>query len=271
MRPDHVDSPSSHLRCTHTHKIRTHRAALTRRPPAARINIRSISSEVYRMVEEGSGKLLETIEADKAFYQVRVCVYMGGARRRLSTCSYVCVVTFPSSTQTNSLLHYTTIRSAQIQHLNYMICINTNTAPTLSVYVYTIYINSQTQLYEGAIYLHQGESHLVTDVDLAQRIATLRRQDVTYYTQVCFFSLAFLVCAWFGKWRARLICHRTQHNPPFPNHRPQPPTNSRKTTPACTSSGPTSSTPSASPPPMPPPLRARSSNHPWSCPCVAGR
>lgn len=40
------------------------------------------------------------------------------------------------------------------------------------------------QLYDGAIYLHQGESYLVTDVDLTQRIATLKRQDVTYYTQV---------------------------------------------------------------------------------------
>lgn len=47
----------------------TNRAALARRPPASRINIRSISSEIYRMVEEGSGKLLETVEADKAFYQ----------------------------------------------------------------------------------------------------------------------------------------------------------------------------------------------------------
>lgn len=44
------------------------RAALARRPPASRVNIRSISSEVYRMVEERSGKVLETIEGDKAFY-----------------------------------------------------------------------------------------------------------------------------------------------------------------------------------------------------------
>lgn len=40
------------------------------------------------------------------------------------------------------------------------------------------------QLYDGAVYLHQGEGYLVTDLDLAQRTATLRRQDTTYYTQV---------------------------------------------------------------------------------------
>lgn len=47
------------------------------------------------------------------------------------------------------------------------------------------------QLYDGAIYLHQGESYLVTDMDLAQRVAMLKRQDVTYYTQVCFLFVCF--------------------------------------------------------------------------------
>lgn len=40
------------------------------------------------------------------------------------------------------------------------------------------------QLYEGSVYLHQGEGYLVTNLDVTQRTATLRRQDTTYYTQV---------------------------------------------------------------------------------------
>lgn len=39
------------------------------------------------------------------------------------------------------------------------------------------------QLYDGSVYLHQGEGYLVTDLDVTQRTATLRRQDTTFYTQ----------------------------------------------------------------------------------------
>jgi hypothetical protein len=76
---DHLITAGHVTRVGSTLQLRN-RAALNRRPPASRINIRSISSEVFRMVVEeggtgggGGGKerVLETIEADKAFYQVR--------------------------------------------------------------------------------------------------------------------------------------------------------------------------------------------------------
>ncbi len=40
------------------------------------------------------------------------------------------------------------------------------------------------QVHPGAIYLHQGDSYLVTDLDLAGRIAYCRPADGSYYTQV---------------------------------------------------------------------------------------
>lgn len=75
------------------------RAAMHRRPPASRVNIRSISSETYRLLLEegdggGGGKVLETVEADKAFYQVSGCeaTYAGGrfeGRDELALVSYI--------------------------------------------------------------------------------------------------------------------------------------------------------------------------------------
>ena len=40
------------------------------------------------------------------------------------------------------------------------------------------------QLHPGAVYLHQGESYLVVDLDLESRIARVERDDGSYYTQV---------------------------------------------------------------------------------------
>jgi DEAD/DEAH box helicase domain-containing protein len=39
------------------------------------------------------------------------------------------------------------------------------------------------EIHSGAIYLHQGESYLVLDLDLLARVATVRQVDVNYYTQ----------------------------------------------------------------------------------------
>ncbi len=39
------------------------------------------------------------------------------------------------------------------------------------------------QVHPGAIYLHQGDSYLVTDLDIAARTAHVRLADVNYYTQ----------------------------------------------------------------------------------------
>jgi DEAD/DEAH box helicase domain-containing protein len=39
------------------------------------------------------------------------------------------------------------------------------------------------QIHPGAIYLHQGESYLVSDLDLSNRIAYVKPTDVHYYTQ----------------------------------------------------------------------------------------
>ena len=39
------------------------------------------------------------------------------------------------------------------------------------------------QIYPGAIYLHQGESYLITELDLARRIAWAETRPVDYYTQ----------------------------------------------------------------------------------------
>jgi DEAD/DEAH box helicase domain-containing protein len=75
--------------------------------PAQSINIRSASGESYALIDAQSGALLETVEADVAFFQV----------------------------------------------------------------------------HPGAIYLHQGESYLVTRLDLAGRTASAVPTDANYYTQ----------------------------------------------------------------------------------------
>ncbi len=40
-----------------------------------------------------------------------------------------------------------------------------------------------SQIHPGAIYLHQGESYLVTELDIASRTAYVSRREVDYYTQ----------------------------------------------------------------------------------------
>ena len=42
---------------------------------------------------------------------------------------------------------------------------------------------SQFQVYEGAIYMHQGVNYLVEELDLASRKAFCRKADVKYYTK----------------------------------------------------------------------------------------
>ena len=43
--------------------------------------------------------------------------------------------------------------------------------------------DAQPILHPGAIYMHQGETYLVGDLDLERNLATVRRVDVDYYTQ----------------------------------------------------------------------------------------
>lgn len=43
--------------------------------------------------------------------------------------------------------------------------------------------SAMTRVHEGAIYLHQGDSYLVTRLDLAAGVAYLRSADVDYYTE----------------------------------------------------------------------------------------
>ncbi len=75
--------------------------------PAQRVNIRSVASELYTLLDESEGSRLEEIEATKAFYSI----------------------------------------------------------------------------HPGAIYLHQGDTYLVTELNLKTRIALARPVDVNYYTQ----------------------------------------------------------------------------------------
>ncbi|MEE9198299.1 MAG: DEAD/DEAH box helicase, partial [Dehalococcoidia bacterium] len=75
--------------------------------PAQDVNIRSTSSQSYVIVVEGSGTVLETVEAATAFFQI----------------------------------------------------------------------------HPGAVYLHQGDPYLISDLDLDSRVARARPADVNYYTQ----------------------------------------------------------------------------------------
>jgi len=75
--------------------------------PAEKVNIRSIASETYSLLDESEGRLLEEIEATRAF----------------------------------------------------------------------------SSIHPGAIYLHQGETYVVTELDLESRIARAKAVDANYYTQ----------------------------------------------------------------------------------------
>jgi len=41
----------------------------------------------------------------------------------------------------------------------------------------------ELQVYDGAVYLHKGESYVVKDLDLVKKIAFLKKEDVNYFTQ----------------------------------------------------------------------------------------
>jgi hypothetical protein len=41
----------------------------------------------------------------------------------------------------------------------------------------------QFQVYEGAVYMHQGVNYLVEELDLASRTAFCRKADLKYYTK----------------------------------------------------------------------------------------
>lgn len=42
---------------------------------------------------------------------------------------------------------------------------------------------SPIQVYEGAVYMHQGVTHLVKDLDLSRKIAFCQKADLKYYTK----------------------------------------------------------------------------------------
>jgi DEAD/DEAH box helicase domain-containing protein len=52
------------------------------------------------------------------------------------------------------------------------------------------------RIHPGAIYLHQGESYLVTRLDLDTRTAYARPVDVSYYTQAREINDARIICSW---------------------------------------------------------------------------
>ena len=39
------------------------------------------------------------------------------------------------------------------------------------------------QVYEGAVYMHQGRTYLVKDLDLSRKIAYCEKADLDYYTK----------------------------------------------------------------------------------------
>ncbi|MFC2034327.1 DEAD/DEAH box helicase [Chloroflexota bacterium] len=60
------------------------------------------------------------------------------------------------------------------------VIIDTSTASPLETVEASVAI---FQIHPGAIYLHQGESYLVTDLDFVSRTANARQTDANYYTQ----------------------------------------------------------------------------------------
>ena len=40
------------------------------------------------------------------------------------------------------------------------------------------------EVYEGAVYLHQGRTYLCTKLDLGRRLAIVRPADLKYYTKI---------------------------------------------------------------------------------------
>ena len=53
-----------------------------------------------------------------------------------------------------------------------------------------------SRIYPGAIYLHQGESYLVTELDLERRVARCRPVEVPYYTVPRELDDVHIVCSW---------------------------------------------------------------------------
>ena len=63
------------------------------------------------------------------------------------------------------------------------------------------------QLHPGAVYLHQGEPYLVTDLDLESQTAYMEKTDVPYYTQVRDFTETRILREFKSKAAARTTVH----------------------------------------------------------------
>lgn len=51
------------------------------------------------------------------------------------------------------------------------------------IFFFYLYIIHVLQVYEGAVYMHQGRTYLVKDLDISKKIAFCEEADLKYYTK----------------------------------------------------------------------------------------
>ena len=111
------------------------------------VSIRAIETEKYQVIDKRRNEILEEIEESKAFFQV---------------------VTL------NSLLSNFCCKPTQ--YFAYQ------SASNFLKYLLRFFFPS-IQVYDGAVYIHQGRTYLVQSLDLSSMITFCEEADLKYYTR----------------------------------------------------------------------------------------
>lgn len=134
--------------------------------PSDIVNIRAIGTEAYQVIDTETNEVLEKIEESKAFFQVIL----------LLCCILYMVSCLANCFDMQFASLWKLFNGVWVLSLDEFFCLSDLSNHELST-------SNLLQVHEGAVYLRQGKTYLVKDLDLSLKIAWCKEADLKYYTK----------------------------------------------------------------------------------------
>ena len=140
--------------------------------PSHSVSIRSIEREKYKVMDHQE-KEIEEIEESKAFFQVAFFFISFASKATLFGTMFFQAFFVVASLKMFEVL-WTLFFIISVSFLSLFF--------HFSIY-HLVLIKTLIQVYEGAVYLNQGKTYLVTSLDLSRKIAWCEEAKLSYYTK----------------------------------------------------------------------------------------
>ncbi len=145
--------------------------------PSQAVSIRAICPEKYTVINQATNEVIEEVEESKAFFEVgtNVC-----SHSQSDNWVHVSLLDDLSITQTEWIDWVESLTAVSV-----VVCLDlleklfgTNTIVFIELLFFF-----PLQVYEGAVYMHQGKTYLCRSLDITAKVALCQEADLKYYTK----------------------------------------------------------------------------------------